>query len=117
MSSFTSTALKYGLNAPVIAGALLLLSVTVLGESSRDDVCDAYTDVVSGLEASYLSTNPIRDSDIESLARAAKNYSADSDVRQNGSDLEDAHGETYTAEGIYVAIPDIIYLCNYADFD
>ncbi|MFY2786896.1 hypothetical protein [Rhodococcus sp. MALMAid1271] len=81
MSSFASTALKYGLNAPVIAIGLLILSITVFGESSRDDVCDGYTDVVGELQLSFLTTNAIRDAEIESLAQTAKNYSADPDVR------------------------------------
>nr|WP_296779011.1 hypothetical protein [Rhodococcus sp. (in: high G+C Gram-positive bacteria)] len=117
MSSFTSTALKYGLNAPVIAAALFVLSVTVFGESSRSDVCDDYTAVVDDLQTFYLSTDPIRDSHIESLAQTAKNYSGDSDVQQDGSDLEEAHGDTYSADEIYAAIPNINYLCNYADPD
>lgn len=117
MGSFTSTALKYGLNAPVIAVGLLILSITVFGESSRNDVCDGYSDVVGELQLSFLTTNAVRDAEIESLAQTAKNYSADSDVQQDGSDLEDAHQDSYTAEEIYAAIPNIIYLCNYSDPD
>lgn len=109
----TERGLKYGLTAPVLALALLFVSVLFFGVSTKDDVCSAYSDVASDLAYAFLETDMFRDANIDALASEAKNYTADRAVQQDGEDLDAAHGETYTLSGIASATWNIAALCGY----
>lgn len=112
MNFIVGKAWPYVFNLPVIAAALLAMSLLMYGSSSRSDVCGSYEDLIEELTTAAWAGDYGVDSAVEKVVRVAKNYSDDSEVQQNGNDLDQIRDESYSDYEVATATTDIAYMCG-----